>query len=300
MVTLKQINYALAVAKTLHFKNAADACFISPSTLSMAIADLEAQLGVKIFERDNKKVIITQLGRTVLEKAKEIKLHVDDFVMLGQVQAAPLSVPISLGIIPTISPYLLPIVLPILKKSYPNLRLKITEDQSNNLKEKVQQGDIEMAILALPMELDGLISVKFWQEDFYYITHKDNMSAERQEIDASELEQSELLLLEDGHCLKDHALAACKFAGTPQYNMKVSSLSTLVQLVAGNMGSTLVPHMALGQLLSSTPLLAKAHLNQPSPHREIAIIARPNYSGIKNVEYLAEIFANALHESLTV
>lgn len=300
MVTLKQINYALAVAKTLHFKNAADACFISPSTLSMAIADLEAQLGVKIFERDNKKVIITQLGRTVLEKAKEIKLHVDDFVMLGQVQAAPLSVPISLGIIPTISPYLLPIVLPILKKSYPNLRLKITEDQSNNLKEKVQQGDIEMAILALPMELDGLISVKFWQEDFYYITHKDNMSAERQEIDASELEQSELLLLEDGHCLKDHALAACKFAGTPQYSMKVSSLSTLVQLVAGNMGSTLVPHMALGQLLSSTPLLAKAHLNQPSPHREIAIIARPNYSGIKNVEYLAEIFANALHESLTV
>ena len=298
MITFKQIQYALAVAKTLHFKQAAEACFISPSTLSMAIADMEEQLGIKVFERNNKQVIVTPLGQMVLAKARYIKLQMDDFSKLGQVQAAPLSGPIALGIIPTVSPYLLPLVLPKLKQSYPDLRLRITEGQSSALIEQVQQGEIDMAILALPFEVGGLLSFKFWQEDFYYITHADNMSADKCEIDAAELVQSELMLQEDGHCLKDHAMAACKLTSNAQYTMKVSSLSTLIQLVAGNMGSTLVPHMALGQLLNSNPLLAKAHLNQPSPHREIAFIARPNYSGVANIERLVEVFTTALKRTM--
>lgn len=295
MITSKQINYVLAVSKTLHFKRAAELCYISPSTLSMAIADLENQLGFSIFERNNKNVIVTPMGHAVLRKARDIKLKMDDINRLGELRAMPLSTPIALGIIPTISPYLLPRVLPALKQHYPQLTLNIVEDRSSRLVEQVQTGEIDMAILALPFDIKSLSSFKFWQEDFYYITHKDNVKGQSIEIEVSDLNQSELLLLEDGHCLKEHALAACKLTHKPMYTMKVSSLATLVQLVAGNMGSTLVPQMALEQLLGSNGSLAMLHLNQPSPHREIALVARPNYPGIANIHHLTEVFSAQLH-----
>ena len=294
MLTLKQIDYALSVAKNLHFKKAADECFISPSTLSNAITELETQLGVKIFERNNKKVIITSLGKEILVKAKKIKLEVQNIHELAQHNITGLCSSLSIGIIPTISPYFLPLVLPKLQKKFSDLRLKIEEGQSQILINRVKEGDLDMAILALPYDVQDLLSFKFWEEDFFWVSHSQNKNAGKPEIKASELEHSELMLLEDGHCLKDHILDACNISDSSQYSFKASSLNTLIQLVKGKMGTTLVPKMALKELIGSRKDLYISHLDEPGPHREIALIARPNYAGMESAKMLVEFFRKTL------
>ena len=155
MITLKQIDYALAVSKTLHFKKAAEASFVSPSTLSNAITEMEKHLGFKVFERDNKKVFVTALGAEFLKKAQSIQLQIFDIQKFAENQSDPLSSNLSIGIIPTVSPYFLPIVLPEIKKAFPNLTLSIEESQSNILVNKVKNGELNIAILALPYNLEG-------------------------------------------------------------------------------------------------------------------------------------------------
>ena len=296
MLTFKQIDYALAVGKNLHFKKAADECYVSPSTLSNAITELETQLGVKIFERNNKKVIVTSLGHEILSKAKKIKLEVKNIHELAQHNVDGLSSSLSIGIIPTISPYFLPLVLPKIQKEFSNLQLKIEEGQSQILTNRVKEGDLDMAILALPYDLQDLMSFKFWEEDFFWVSHSQNKNAGKSEIRASELEHSELMLLEDGHCLKDHILDACNIDSSSQYSLKASSLNTLIQLVKGKMGTTLVPKMALKELVGNKKNLSISHLDEPGPHREIALITRPNYAGMENVKMLVDFFGNSLKE----
>ena len=296
MLTFKQIDYALAVGKNLHFKKAADECYVSPSTLSNAITELETQLGVKIFERNNKKVIVTSLGHEILSKAKKIKLEVKNIHELAQHNVDGLSSSLSIGIIPTISPYFLPLVLPKIQKEFSNLQLKIEEGQSQILTNKVKEGDLDMAILALPYDVQDLMSFKFWEEDFFWVSHSQNKNAGKSEIRASELEHSELMLLEDGHCLKDHILDACNIDFSSQYSLKASSLNTLIQLVKGKMGTTLVPEMALKELVGNKKDLSISHLDEPGPHREIALIIRPNYAGMESVKILIDFFGNSLRE----
>ena len=296
MLTFKQIDYALAVGKNLHFKKAADECYVSPSTLSNAITELETQLGVKIFERNNKKVIVTSLGHEILSKAKKIKLEVQNIHELAQHNVDGLSSSLSIGIIPTISPYFLPLVLPKIQKEFSNLQLKIEEGQSQILTNRVKEGDLDMAILALPYDLQDLMSFKFWEEDFFWVSHSQNKNAGKSEIKASELEHSELMLLEDGHCLKDHILDACNIDSSSQYSLKASSLNTLIQLVKGKMGTTLVPKIALKELVGNKKDLSISHLDEPGPHREIALIIRPNYAGMESVKILIDFFGNSLKE----
>ena len=210
MISLKQITYILAVEKTLHFKKAAELCSVSQSALSTAITEMEKQLGFQVFERDNKKVLVTPVGAQCLQKAHSIKLQMDDLYQLGQALKAPLSYPMSIGTIPTIGPYLLPKVLPAVRNQYPDFQLRIIEDQSHVLVDKVKSGELDAAILALPFDIEGLLAFEFWEEDFYWVTHRDDELAQQKEITSAELKQSRLMLLKDGHCLKEHALAACK------------------------------------------------------------------------------------------
>jgi len=295
MISLKQINYILAVEKTLHFKKAAELCSVSQSALSTAITEMEKQLGFQVFERDNKKVLITPVGAQVLKKARSIKLQMDDLYQLGQALKAPLNYPMSIGTIPTIGPYLLPSVLPGVRQQYPDFQLRITEDQSHVLVNKVKSGELDAAVLALPFDIEGLLAFEFWKEDFYWVTHFEDPLADQAEITSKQLEQSHLMLLKDGHCLKEHALAACKLEPSEtDTSLASTSLNMLVQMVAGHMGSTLVPEMALDQLISSNSELKAVHLNEPGPHRRIAFITRPNYPGVKNIELLMEVFRQQL------
>lgn len=294
MITLKQINYALSIQKNLHFKKAADECFVSPSTLSNAINEMEAQLGTQIFERDNKKVIVTKSGEEILKKAKEIKIQMQDIYKLGENRNSIGNLSISMGIIPTVGPYFLPLILPELKKKFPNLNLKIIEGQSSQLVSKVKDGDLDIAILALPFELKGLLALKFWKENFHLISHKDEVGKKRKKIKAKNIDTSDLLVLEDGHCLKKHIISACKISTKKEFSMESSSMGTLIQLVAGKMGKTLVPKLAVNQLIESIPSLVETELDEPGPHRELAVIIRPTYTGLQHVEELIEIFKEKL------
>ncbi|WP_448566468.1 LysR substrate-binding domain-containing protein [Thalassotalea ganghwensis] len=298
MISIKQINYALAVEKHLHFKKAAESCHVSQSALSTAIHELEKQLGVMIFERNNKQVIVTDNGHLVLNKAKKVKLELDELMQIAQINNQPFTGEMTIGVIPTIGPYLLPKVLPALRAKYPDFKLKIIEDQSHVLVDMVRVGDIDTAILALPYPIDGLLQFDFWQEDFYWVSHKDECPSEVKEITSAELALDKLMLLKDGPCLKDHALAACKLRQQTQSNdFDSASLHTLIQMVAGKLGSTLVPQMALDQLIHHQSELRAIHLNEPGPHRTISFIIRPNYVRTKEITLLKAMFSQELQKA---
>ena len=297
MISLKQLHYALAVEKTLHFKKAADACNVSQSALSTAIIELEKQLGTSIFERNNKQVLITSYGQLILNKARTVKLEIDELLQISQSNNQPFVHPMTLGVIPTIGPYLLPKVLPEVRRQYPNFKLKIIEEQSQVLVDMVRRGDIDAAVLALPFPIDGLMSFDFWQEDFYWVSHKDECPSQLKEITSAELEIDKLMLLKDGHCLKDHALAACSMKSDKQQSdFDSASLHTLIQMVAGKLGTTLVPQMALDQLIYNESEIRAIHLNEPGPHRIIALIIRPNYVRTNELTMLRDIFNQELTE----
>ena len=295
MISLKQLHYALAVEKTLHFKKAADACNVSQSALSTAIIELEKQLGTSIFERNNKQVLITSYGQLILNKAKMVKFEIDELLQISQSNNQPFVHPMTLGVIPTIGPYLLPKVLPEVRRQYPNFKLKIIEEQSQVLVDMVRRGDIDAAVIARPFPIDGLMSFDFWQEDFYWVSHKDECPSQLKEITSAELEIDKLMLLKDGHCLKDHALAACSMKSDKQQSEFASaSLHTLIQMVAGKLGTTLVPQMALDQLIYNESEIRAIHLNEPGPHRTIALIIRPNYVRTNELTMLRDIFKQEL------
>lgn len=295
MVSIKQLHYALAIEKTLHFKKAAEACNVSQSALSTSINELEKQLGVAIFERNNKQVLVTGNGQKILDKAKRVKFELDELLQISQMHKQPFANEMTIGVIPTVGPYLLPKVLPEVRAQYPNFKLKIIEDQSHVLTEKVRAGEIDAAILALPYPVEGLMSFNFWEEDFYWVCHKDDCSIALREISSEALETEKLMLLKEGHCLKDHALEACKLQSTKSNtDFDSTSLHTLIQMVAGKMGTTLVPQMALDKLIYNEPELRAVHLKEPGPHRSIALIIRPNYVRTDELTLLKEIFTQQL------
>ena len=297
MISIKQLYYALAVEKTLHFKKAAEACNVSQSALSKAINALEKQLGITLFERNNKQVLVTDKGQLVLNKARKVKLEVEDILQISHTSNQLFSTAMTLGVIPTIGPYLLPKVLPTLRKKYPDFKLKIIEEQSHVLVDMLRKGDIDAAILALPFAIDGLMRFDFWQEDFYWVSHKDKCPNQMQEITSEELELDTLMLLKEGHCLKDHALAACSMQNKKQdTDFDSASLHTLIQMVAGKLGSTLAPQMALDQLIYNESELRAIHLNEPGPHRIISLIIRPNYVRTDEIALLKDIFHQQLSE----
>ena len=300
MITLKQLHYALAVERHLHFKKASEECNVSQSALSTALSELEKQLGFMLFERDNKRVLVTPAGRQVLAKARSIKLQVDDLYKLAEAQASPLSFPLKIGVIPTIAPFLLPIVLPAIKSTYPQLDLKVNEAQSHELVEAVKNGDMDAAILALPYDIEGLLSFEFWQEDFYWISHKDDSSPQQSEISARDLKEARLMLLKDGHCLKDQALSVCRLQDDLNHELSATSLNTLIQMVLGRLGTTLVPQMALNSLISHHPELNAVRLAEHSPHRRIAWVIRQGYTGLPNIELLNKLFKQQMREHATL
>lgn len=299
MISLKQVHYALAVERHLHFRRAAEECSISQSALSTALSEMEKRLGFQIFERDNRKVLVTPLGQQVLDRARAIQLQMKDLNKLADSQREPLTTPLSIGVIPTIGPYLLPRVLPGLQDRYPRLQLHIVEDQTAEVLDQLRRGALDAAIIALPYECDGLLTFQFWQEDLLWIIHAEDDNACVKCATVDDLARTHLMLLKDGHCLTEHALAACKLEDLSSHSFGATSLSTMIQLVAGKIGSTLVPEIALNQLVNSNPQLVGIPLEEPGPHRQLAVAIRPNYPGIANVEALVKLFREELTKTTT-
>lgn len=295
MISTKQLFYALAVERTLHFKKAAEQCHITQSALSTALAELEKQLGFQLFERDNKRVLVTPIGLEVLRRARDIMGQVAELERLADTLKSPLSYPIRIGMIPTVAPYLLPRMLPELKRRYPDCQPAMVEEQTHVLLDMVRNGAIDTAVIALPYDCDGLLAFEFWAEDFYWVALKGGKFTSRSEIASRELARSNLLLLKEGHCLKEHILDVCKLP-EPESNQGfgTASLTTLIQMVLNNMGTTLIPEMAIGQLTAQYPQLSTVHLKEPGPHRRIAFVIRPNYTRMNSIEALLDVCRSTL------
>lgn len=295
MITLRQLEFALAVAKHRHFKRAAEECNISQSALSLGIAELEKQLDTQIFERNNKQVLLTPIGEALLERAQRIFSDINDLTALAHNHQTPLAYPMTIGIIPTIAPYLLPKVLPHLSAQHPEFRFSVIEKQTERLIEKVRYGHIDTAIIALPYPLDGLHAFEFWQEDFFAIFPKNDPQSELPSINSQHLSRNELLLLGEGHCLTDQVLSVCSLnKGELNSNFSDASLNTLIQMSLAGMGTTLVPEMALYQLKEQYKGLHAVPLAEKGPHRRIAFISRLNYARVNDIRLLGEIFNKAL------
>lgn len=296
MITLRQLEFALAVAKHRHFKRAAEECNISQSALSLGIAELEKQLDTQIFERNNKQVLITPIGEELLERAQNIFSDINDLVARAQSHQTPLAYPMTIGIIPTVAPYLLPKVLPMLKKQYTAFDLSVIEQKTERLIEKVRYGHIDTAIIALPYPLEGLHAFEFWAEDFYAILPPNQSVDTVRQVSSDDLSKTNLLLLGEGHCLTDQALSVCLLDKQQiKSSFSDASLNTLIQMSLAGMGTTLVPKMALDQL-STSQQINVATLAEKGPHRRLAFITRLNYARVNDVRLLSDLFKQALLE----
>jgi len=244
--TLKQLKYLCAVADLKHFSQAAKACFVSQSTLSAGISELEQSLGVTLIDRSNKQVNLTAIGREVRERAVSILTETDDLMAEAESAHEPFTTEMRLGVIPTIAPFLLPKILKILRKRYPKFKLYIREDQSGNLLNDLIAGELDLLLLALPYPAEGVTKQHLFYDELLLACNKGSEYSRNQKLRTKELKNSDLLLLEEGHCLRDHVLEACKLKSSdfkvPYY---ATSLNTVIQMVANDIGISILPKMAV-------------------------------------------------------
>lgn len=244
--TLKQLQYLTALHIHGHFGHAADACFVTQSTLSSGLRELESLLGVQLVERNRRVVRFTPLGERVVAKAYDVLREADVLAGLTKDAGRPLAGDVRLGVIPTIAPYLLPKVLPGLRSAYPDLKLYLREDISATACESLARGTLDAVLLALPWDCGAIETMPLFDDPFYLVFHPADRIDPPPTVAPNSIDDTHLLLLEDGHCLKDQALAAC---GRPELRAdpgaRGTSLVTLVQMVAGRLGQTLIPKLAL-------------------------------------------------------
>ena len=296
--TLRQLQYLTAVVELKHFGHAAEHCFVTQSTLSAGIQDLEDLLGTKLLERSNRKVIPTSLGINLASRAQHILSLTADLVDTARSEYEPLMGRVRIGVIPSISPFLLPKALPIIRKKLPKLELILIEDQSERLLSELRAGNIDIGILAFPFDTTGLNHQIFAAEQFWVAMPKSHPLASQKRIQASQLPAEELLLLSEGHCLREHALSACQLPATSQRtSVQGTSLYTLIEMVAGGLGITLIPQMAIASDIVShadiciRPLASKDN----KPMRELGLVSRPSYTRQATLDALADYFAEALN-----
>lgn len=286
--TLKQLQYLTALHIHGHFSRAADSCFVTQSTLSAGLRELETLLGVVLVERTRRVVRFTPLGEQVVAKAYDVLREADALAGLTRAAADPLAGPLRLGVIPTIAPYLLPRVLPGLRAAYPDLRLHLREDLTAALCEGLARGTLDAALLALPWDYGHADVAELFDDPFHLVFRAGDLPDPPPEVAPDSVDDTRLLMLEDGHCLKDQALAAC---GRPALRAdpeaRGTSLLTLVQMVAGGLGQTLVPQLAIDAgILDGTGLIARPLTGHPS--RTVAMIWRPGSPRAAEFRLLAD------------
>ena len=246
-MNLRDLRYLVAVAEHLHFGRAAEACFVSQPTLSTQIKKLEEFLNVTLIERSNRQVILTPVGIAVVAQAQRVLREVDDLLRLAEQHHDPLGGELRLGIIPTVAPYLLPRILPVLRREFPKVSLKLTEAQTTPIVRMLKDGELDAIILALPVDEDFITVTRLYTEAFFLAVSKQHPNANKKTVSLDDLNDERVLLLEDGHCLRDQALEICKsHRAVENTNFRATSLETLRQMVAANIGVTLMPELALG------------------------------------------------------
>ena len=287
--TLRQLAYLVELSERLNFRAAADRQFVTQSTLSAGIKELETQLGVLLVERDKHHVRLTTVGEDVAARARELLASATDLSEAARSAARPLCGPLRLGAIPTIAPYLLPGVLPALRRAYPELKLYLREDLTARLLERLRASRLDVALIALPFETGDLHVRELFKDDFAFVAREGDPAVRAKAVPLRKIDTKDMVLLEEGHCLRDHAIAACgprRAAWEPR--VEATSLTTLIQMVEGGLGVTLLPRITLDAgILKSTRLVARP-LASPAPSRTLALVARRTSPRRRDADLLGE------------
>lgn len=268
-MNLRDLQYLVALAEIRHFGRAAARCHVSQPTLSAQLKKLEEFLGARLIERQPRRVALTPAGEAVVERARRMLRDAEDIRALARASADPLAGQLRVGLIPTLGPYLLPRVAPRLRRALPKLQLILHEHQTAPLIERVVEGELDLALLALPADAGGLETRSLFAEAFLVAMPERHRLATCRRLKTTDLAGEKLLLLEDGHCLRDQALEVCRKAGTEEQDFRATSLETLRQMVAAGLGITLLPRLATEGPFGATRGLAVRPFAPPAPSRVI-------------------------------
>jgi LysR family hydrogen peroxide-inducible transcriptional activator len=288
--SMRQLSYLVKLSEKRHFTQAAEACFVTQSTLSGGIQELERQLGVQLVERDRQRVRMTPVGIDVVERARVLLSMAGDLVAHAIRAAEPMTGLLRLGAIPTIAPYLLPVLLRTSRERHPRLRIALREDPTARLLERVRDGSLDFALIALPYDVSGLLTRELFVEELWLIAAEGDPAARRARPNVAALDPERLLLLEEGHCLRSHTLEGCGLSERANPSgIEASSVATLVQMVEEGMGIALLPEMAIrAGALNGTSVVARP-IAAPAPRRGIAIVARLSTARTAELDALAGI-----------
>lgn len=297
--SLRQLQYAVAVADLLSFRRAAESCHVSQPSLSSQLAQLEEALGVRLFERDRRRVLVTEAGREILDRARRILRDTGDLVELARRAADPLAGTLRIGVIPTISPYLLPLTTRALRSAYPRLTLRWVEEKTDTLVQRLDAGVLDAALLALEADIGEVEYAVVGHDAFVLATPKGHPLGEKSSpARAADLAGAGVLLLDDGHCFRDQAWAFCADADANELEFRATSLSTLAQMVAGGSGITLLPELAVPTEAKRAELCLRPFA-KPVPGRTIALVWRKRSPLGPSLEELAATFRKAYPEQAT-
>lgn len=292
-VTLKQLKYFDALARERHFGRAAEVCSVTQPALSMQIHELEESLGIMLVERTRTGVQITDKGKEIAARASRILGDVRDLISYAQQTSQVLSGPLRLGVIPSVAPYMLPPLLPILREAYPNLELHVRETQTRPLTEELIEGKLDLLLLALPIKHPDIEELKIFQDHFLLAVPKDRHLSGRVRATKELVEKEKLLLLEEGHCLRDQALTYCDLQQVSAVNtFGASSLSTIVEMVSGGLGITLLPEMSLGIEVRGREFTL-VRFAEPEPFRTIGLVWRATSPRKQDFEEFAKLVGKA-------
>ena len=296
-MNLRDLRYLVALADTRHFGKAADKCFVSQPTLSAQIKKLETYLGVQLIERQPRKVTLTETGEKIVPLARRMLQESEEIISLARNEHDPLSGKINLALIPTIGPYLLPLIMRKLRKQLPQLKVMLYEYQTERLLEKLRAGEIEMGVLALPVAMDGLEAKELYQERFTVAMPGSHPLAKRASIKLDDLAGESLLLLEDGHCLRDQALDVCSRIDVKENeDYRATSLETLRQMVAAGLGITLLPELATRGPFGTGHGLVVKPFAKPVPSRTIGAVWRKSSARGAAVDALCDVIRTTMAE----
>ncbi|MGW6531965.1 LysR substrate-binding domain-containing protein [Streptomyces venezuelae] len=294
--SLAQLRAFAAVAEHLHFRDAASAIGMSQPALSGAVAALEEALGVQLLERTTRKVLLSPAGERLAVRVEAVLDEVEALMEEADAVKAPFTGALRLGVIPTVAPYLLPTVITLVHEKYPDLDLQVHEEQTSSLLEGLTAGRLDLLLLAVPLGMPGVTELPLFDEDFVLVTPLDHWLGGREGIPREALKELNLLLLDEGHCLRDQALDICREAGRADAPVTTTAagLSTLVQLVAGGLGVTLLPRTAVRVETTRSNQLLTGYFADPAPTRRIALAMRTGAA--RGAEY--EELASALKEAV--
>jgi LysR family hydrogen peroxide-inducible transcriptional activator len=291
-IKLKDLRYLTAVADTRHFGRAAARCFVSQPTLSAQLKKLEEYLGVQLIERQPNNVCLTEAGAQIVARARRILEASDEVVALARTHRDPLAGRLRLALLPTIGPYLLPRVSQALRRALPRLELQLYEYQTAPMLEKLNAGELDLGILALPVDLDGLEARELFAEPFTVALPERHPLAKRERLQVADLEGESLLLLEEGHCLRDQALEVCSRirAGEPQ-DFRATSLETLRQMVATGAGVTLLPELATKGAYGAARGVVVLPFSKPAPVRHVGAVWRRTTARRPAIDAICKLIA---------